>query len=96
MTNYNNAAYLQKMQKDLMKKIEEFGEKEFDYDYMNGSVVVKITGNLKILSLNINETLIDPTDKITLQEMIAEAINEAIEAVNNARQDLMPSIPGLF
>ncbi len=96
MTNYNNAAYLQKMQKDLMKKMEEFGEKEFDYDYMNGSVVVKITGNLKILSLNINETLIDPTDKITLQEMIAEAINEAIEAVNNARQDLMPSIPGLF
>ena len=96
MTNYNNAAYLQKMQKDLMKKIEEFGDKEFDYDYMNGSVVVKITGNLKILSLNINETLIDPTDKITLQEMIAEAINEAIEAVNNARQDLMPSIPGLF
>lgn len=96
MTNYNNAAYLQKMQKDLMKKMEEFGEKEFDYDYMNGSVVVKITGNLKILSLNINETLIDPTDKITLQEMITEAINEAIEAVNNARQDLMPSIPGLF
>ena len=96
MTNYNNAAYLQKMQKDLMKKMEEFGEKEFDYDYMNGSVVVKITGNLKILSLNINETVIDPTDKITLQEMIAEAINEAIEAVNNARQDLMPSIPGLF
>ena len=96
MTNYNNAAYLQKMQKDLMKKMEEFGEKEFDYDYMNGSVVVKITGNLKILSLNINEALIDPTDKITLQEMIAEAINEAIEAVNNARQDLMPSIPGLF
>ena len=96
MTNYNNAAYLQKMQKDLMKKMEEFGEKEFDYDYMNGSVVVKITGNLKILSLNINETLIDPTDKITLQEMIAEAINEAIEAVNNARQDLMPSIRGLF
>ena len=96
MTNYNNAAYLQKMQKDLMKKMEEFGEKEFDYDYMNGSVVVKITGNLKILSLNINKTLIDPTDKITLQEMIAEAINEAIEAVNNARQDLMPSIPGLF
>ncbi|MDD6145309.1 MAG: YbaB/EbfC family nucleoid-associated protein [Malacoplasma sp.] len=96
MTNYNNAAYLQKMQKDLMKKMEEFGDKEFDYDYMNGSVVVKITGNLKILSLNINETLIDPTDKITLQEMIAEAINEAIEAVNNARQDLMPSIPGLF
>ena len=43
MTNYNNAAYLQKMQKDLMKKMEEFGEKEFDYDYMNGSVVVKIT-----------------------------------------------------
>ena len=96
MTNYNNAAYLQKMQKDLMKKMEEYGDKEFDYDYMNGSVVVKITGNLKILSLNINETLIDPTDKITLQEMIAEAINEAIEAVNNARQDLMPSIPGLF
>ena len=96
MTNYNNAAYLQKMQKDLMKKMEEFGEKEFDYDYMNGSVVVKITGNLKILSLNINETLIDPTDKMTVQEMIAEAMNEAIEAVNNARQDLMPSIPGLF
>ena len=96
MANFNNAANLQRMQKELMKKMEEFGDKEFDYDYMNGSVVVKITGNLKILSLNINETLIDPTDKITLQEMIAEAINEAIEAVNNARQDLMPSIPGLF
>ena len=96
MANFNNAANLQRMQKELMKKMEEFGDKEFDYDYMNGSVVVKLTGSLKILNLTINETLIDPTDKITLQEMIAEAINEAIEAVNNARQDLMPSIPGLF
>ena len=34
----------QKMQKEMTKKLQEFEAKEFEYDYKNSSVIVKITG----------------------------------------------------
>lgn len=81
----------QKMQKEYQKKLAEFEIKEFEYNYQNGSVIVKIKGSLEISSLTINKTLIDPEDPITLQEMITEAINNAIALINDQKEELIPS-----
>lgn len=97
-------AQVQKMQKELQKKQAEFAAKEFEVDYKNGSVVVNITGAKKITGLKINPALIDPEDPITLQEMVVEAINSAVEQVkakaDEIQNSMMPSgmggLGGLF
>jgi DNA-binding YbaB/EbfC family protein len=91
----------QKMQRDVQKKLDEFDQKEFEIDYKNGSVIIQITGAGKITSLNINKALVDPEDKITMEEMIAEAINEAYDSVKSDRDALQQSsmpkggVPGM-
>lgn len=95
--NINNLmAQAQKMQKEYSKKLEEFNAKEFEYDYQNGAVIVKMSGELKIIKLTINKSLIDPEDAITLEQMVSEAINNTIELINEQKEALMPNNPGLF
>lgn len=97
-------AQAQRMQREMQKKLEELYQKEFTYDYQNGSVMVTITGKGVIKSIEINKTLIDPEDPITLQEMVVEAINSAIEQVtakaDEIQQSMMPQgmggLGGLF
>ncbi|MDR0674972.1 MAG: YbaB/EbfC family nucleoid-associated protein [Mycoplasmataceae bacterium] len=90
----------QKMQREIQKKIEEFEQKEFEFNYKNGSVVVNMTGAGKITKLVVNPTLIDPEDKITMEEMIAEAINLGYDSIqedkNVIQQSAVPKTPGIF
>lgn len=95
------AAQAQKMQKELQKKQEEFFRKEFEVDYKNGSVVVTIMGDSTIKQIKINPSLIDPKDPIMLEEMVAEAINEASslvkEELDKITNSVMPAgMGGLF
>lgn len=94
-------AQAQKVQKEMQKKLEELYKQEFTYDYQNGSVMVTIYGNGVIKNIEINKTLIDPEDPITLQEMVTEAINSATEQVkakvDEIQSSVMPSgMGGLF
>lgn len=91
--NFNN---LMQQAKNMQKKLDEFNKREFEYDYSNGSVIVKLTGDLRIINLTINKTLIDPEDPITLQEMVAEAINSAMALVNEQKEEVVPSGAGMF
>ena len=91
--NFNN---LMQQAKNMQKKLDEFNKREFEYDYSNGYVIVKLTGDLRIISLIINKTLIDPEDPITLQEMVAEAINSAMALVNEQKEEVVPSGAGMF
>lgn len=91
--NFNN---LMQQAKNMQKKLDEFNKREFEYNYSNGSVIVKLTGDLRIISLTINKTLIDPEDPITLQEMVAEAINSAMALVNEQKEEVVPSGGGMF
>ncbi|MDE7433946.1 MAG: YbaB/EbfC family nucleoid-associated protein [Mycoplasmoidaceae bacterium] len=92
----------QKMQRELAKKLDEFEQKEFEYDYQNSSVVVKLNGKLEILNITISDVLVDPEDKTTLQEMVCEAVNSAIKEVSKAKDAITSStmpkggMPGLF
>jgi DNA-binding YbaB/EbfC family protein len=85
-------AQAQKLQKELTKKLAEFDEKVFEYDYKNGSVVVQITGASQIVDLKINLVLIDPEDASTLQDMVSEAINSALTGVKEDRDLIQKSV----
>ncbi|MDR0826004.1 MAG: YbaB/EbfC family nucleoid-associated protein [Mycoplasmataceae bacterium] len=92
---------LQKAQKEMSKKLEEFDQKEFEYSYKNDSIVVTISGAGTISNIKINPVLIDPEDISTLEEMLAEAVNAATDGVKADRdlieKSAMPKgMPGMF
>ncbi|GHU31963.1 hypothetical protein FACS1894166_04380 [Bacilli bacterium] len=92
---------LQKAQKEITRKLEEFDQKEFEYSYKNDSIVVVISGAGNITSIKINPVLVDPEDITTLEEMLAEATNAAIDGVKSDRDAIeksaMPKgMPGMF
>jgi DNA-binding YbaB/EbfC family protein len=84
-------AQAQKAQENLSKKLAEFEKKVFEFDYKNGSIIIQINGKCEIRNIKINDVLIDPDDKETLQEMIAEAVNEAVASINSDREDIQAS-----
>ncbi|WP_412032019.1 YbaB/EbfC family nucleoid-associated protein [Malacoplasma muris] len=89
-------AEAKKMQASLDKKIAEFDSKEFEYNYKN-YISIKIKGNLEIISISIDNQLVDPEDKNILEEMVAEAVNEAVSKTsaekNKVTQIAMPKMP---
>ncbi|MDC4163574.1 YbaB/EbfC family nucleoid-associated protein [Mycoplasma bradburyae] len=90
--NFQNLAnQMKKMQREMEKKIAEFEEKEYEYEYKK-LIKSVIKGNLKIVKIEINKDLIDPEDPATLQEMVAEAINEAITDLEKKKDELTNTI----
>ena len=78
------------IQKQIDEKLAKFEETKFQYDYKN-SIKITIYGNLKVEKVEIIDALIDIEDKITLEEMIAEAITEANEDLLNEREQISKS-----
>ncbi len=87
-----------KMQKDMAKKQKEFNDKEFSIE--NQGIALKMSGEKKILSINIDEILIDPTDIETLNDLLQITINQLMEKIDIELNSLMPKgsagMPGLF
>ena len=102
----------QKMQKELEKAQKELESKTFDITSAGGGIKIKIAGTKEILSIDINpeiilsiqvdDELIDKDEKEMLQDMLVVAVNEAIAKVISEEQKIMPKqaqglkIPGMF
>ena len=92
----------QKMQKQMEKKQKELEEKEFEFSSNGGAIKIKMLGSKQLISLDIEEDLIDPSDKEMLQDMLMVAINEAMSKVDEEINAEMGSvtggmrIPGMF
>lgn len=88
---------IQKMMQEvqrLQKKVQEFDEKVFEYDY-KGYIQFKLNGNLKLISMTINQNLIDPEDPETLQDLIVMGFNEAKAFIDSERNKLENSAKGM-
>lgn len=90
----------QKMQKQMEKKQQELESKEFEFSSNGGAIKIKMLGSKQLTSLEIDEDLIDPSDKEMLQDMLMVAINEAINAIEEEASAIMGSmaggLPGMF
>ena len=84
------------MQSRMKKEMAEFDVKVFEYTYQN-AISVLIKGSFQILEIKIfDESLIDASDKETLQAIIATACNQAINGVVKGKNDLANNLaPGL-
>ena len=92
----------QKMQREMTKKQKELESKEFEFTSNGGAIKIKMLGSKQITSLEIDEDLIDPSEKDMLQDMLMIAINEAISKIEEEFNEVMGSatggikIPGMF
>lgn len=83
-----------KMQQEMEKQQKELEAKTFEAEKQG--VLVKMNGKKEIISLDINEILVDPEDKETLQDLIILAVNEVIAKIEAEHKKLTPSSPQGF
>lgn len=84
-----------KMKAEMEKKEKEFESKVFIYEKQGVKLIVE--GSLQIKSIEIDEALIDPDDKETLQDMIIITVNEATKDILEQKKRIGDSITkGMF
>ncbi len=92
----------QKMQEDMQTLQAELEERTYDIAAGGGAVNVKIDGKKEILSIKLDEAIVDPDDIETLEDTLVAALNEAIRKVESINADEMGkitgslSMPGMF
>ncbi|WP_427909667.1 YbaB/EbfC family nucleoid-associated protein [Mycoplasmopsis bovis] len=86
---------MQKLQKELELKNEEFMEQEFKTSKHGVTIVAK--GSKKIVSIMIEDlNLLDPEDPEIIEDVILLLLNELFEEIDEKQQALMPNMPSGF
>jgi len=83
----------QKMQRELQKAQAELAKKEFSVT-KGGAVTVKMLGSKEVLSINIDEDAFDKDNIEMIEEMIALAINELINQIEEESNAINEKITG--
>lgn len=86
-------AQAQKMQRELQKAMNELKEKEFVIN-KNGIVVVTVTGNKEVKSIDIDNDAMDVDNKDMVQESIVLALNEAFAKIDAEAEAINERITG--
>ena len=83
----------QKMQRELKKAQAELAAKEFVIT-KGGAVTLTVLGSREIKSINIDKDAFDPDNKEMIEDMIALAINEAIQKIEEESEAINERITG--
>ena len=83
----------QKMQREMQKKQAALEAEEFTVT-KGGAVTVVVKGDKSIVSISIDKDAMDPDNKEMVEEMIALAINEAIEQIRAKEEEISSSVSG--
>ena len=86
-------AQAQKMQRELRKAQAELAAKEFVVS-KGGAVTVTVMGNKQIKSVNIDKDAFDADNKEMVEDMIALAINEALDKIDEESEAINERITG--
>ena len=92
----------QKMQKDMEKAQEELKSKIVEGTSGGGMVKISINGDYEIKEVKIEKDVVDPDDVEMLQDLVAAALNDAVNKVKETSNSEMSKltggmkIPGLF
>lgn len=83
----------QKMQRELQKAQAELAKKEFKASKA-GLVTVVVLGNKQVVSINIEEDGYDLENKEMVEELIASALNELFEQIDEENEAIQERITG--
>ncbi len=88
------ARQAQKMQEAMETATEELEAKEYSATSGGNAVKVVATGKMEIKSIDIDPEVIDPDDSEMLSDLIIAAVNEALRAANQDKEDTMGALSG--
>jgi hypothetical protein len=97
MTNFLSLfKQAQEMQGQMAELQAELGKKTVEVATGGGMVKVVVNGLSEVLSIRIDEELINMKDKEVLEDLIVGAVNEAHRQVKGLAQEAMSQAGGLF
>lgn len=85
---------VQEMQKQMAKAQEELADQEVEASAGGGMVTVKVSGDLRILSIKIDPAAVDPEDTEMLEDMVLAAANEAMRSAQELASSKMSGLTG--
>ncbi len=91
-----NMRLLQQMQERLMKAQEELGNETVEGTAGGGAVTIVMTGHQKVQSVTIDPEVVDPDDVEMLQDLVAAALNEAVNKSHELASKRLGALTGGF
>ena len=93
--NMNNLMkQAQRMQRQMEEKSKEMGEKEWEATAGGGAVTVKVSGKKEILSVKLDEEVVDPDDIEMLEDLIVAPRRAAMRKVEDENAAMMQQLTG--
>ncbi len=84
----------QKMQEDMIAAQEALKDEIVEASAGGGMVTVKVTGDLVIKEIKIDQQAVDPDDVELLQDMVLAAVNEALRSAQELASSKLGGIAG--
>lgn len=87
---------LQQLQSDLKKAQKDLAKETVNAEAGSGAVKITVTGDQKVVDLQIDINLVDPGNVEKLSKLVQEAMNKALDASREmAKERLGPLSQGL-
>ncbi len=83
------------MQQEMERIQAELGEAQVEGSAGGGVVRVVVTGKQTLVSITIDPSAVDPDDVDMLQDLVAVAVNEALDASRRLEQQKMGALTSL-
>lgn len=93
---------MQKVQKEMEKMQKQLEETEVEASAGGGAITAKANGKKELISITIDESVVDPEDIEMLQDLVLAAVNEVLRNADELAAEQMGkvtggmNIPGLF
>lgn len=93
--NMNNLMkQAQRMQRQMEETTKELEAKEYSASAGGGAVTVTVSGKKEIVSVKLQEEVVDPDDIEMLQDLIVAATNEALRTMEEDSSQAMSKVTG--
>src|SRR5512133_384047 len=89
-----NMRLLQQMQERMMKAQEELGNETVEGTAGGGAVTIVMTGHQKVQSVTIDPEVVDREDVEMLQDLVAAALNEAVNKSHELASKRLGALTG--
>ena len=86
---------LQQVQSDMAEAQEKLKDEVVDASAGGGMVKVKMSGDLRLLEVEIDPDAIDPEEAELLQDMVLAAVNEALRSAQELAASRLGGASGL-
>ena len=86
MNMQNMMKQAQKLQKQMQASQEEIANTTFFGKSAQDLVIAEFSGDRKLTNLTIKSDVIDPEDPETLQDLVADAVNDALTQIEKTTE----------